>query len=112
MVKFLRFLLLPFSLVFGLVVVVRNFLYDRGLIKSCAFDLPVIVVGNLEVGGSGKTPVIEYLIRLLNDCYRIAVLSRGYGRSGSGFTRTVHEAVCEITALLMWDATYQYFSRL
>src|SRR3546814_18062621 len=69
------------------------------------------MVGNLNVGGSGKSPVIEYLIRLLKDRYRIAVLSRGYGRSGSGFIRTGHEAVSEISASLIGDEPYQYFSR-
>ncbi|HYH56627.1 MAG TPA: tetraacyldisaccharide 4'-kinase, partial [Anseongella sp.] len=83
----LRILFLPVSMIYGLVVIVRNLLYDRGVLESRGFDLPVVVVGNLEVGGAGKTPVIEYLIRLLKGRYRIAVLSRGYGRETRGFIR-------------------------
>jgi len=84
MFKYLRLLLLPFSVVYGIVVLIRNKLYDWGIFKSTAFDLPVICVGNLVVGGSGKSPVTEYLVGLLGD-YKIAVLSRGYGRKTKGF---------------------------
>lgn len=86
MLKYLRIFLLPFSLIYGLVVYFRNLAYDHCLFPSTAFDLPVIVVGNLVVGGSGKSPATEYLIRLLSD-YKIAVLSRGYGRKTKGFIR-------------------------
>jgi len=84
MIKYFRLLLLPFSLLYGLVVFLRNKMYDSGLFKSASFDLPVICVGNLVVGGSGKSPVTEYLVRLLSD-YKIAILSRGYGRETKGF---------------------------
>jgi tetraacyldisaccharide 4'-kinase len=57
----------------------------RVLFKSREFDLPVICVGNLEVGGAGKSPMTEYLIRLLKDQYKLATLSRGYGRQTKGF---------------------------
>lgn len=60
-------------------------MYDKGVLKSTRFDTPVIVVGNLSVGGTGKSPQIEYLIRLLKDTYKIAVLSRGYKRASKGF---------------------------
>jgi tetraacyldisaccharide 4'-kinase len=83
--KHLRALLLPFSFIYGLVVIIRNFLYDAGLFKSRRFDLPVISVGNLEVGGAGKSPMTEYLVRLLKDQYKLATLSRGYGRQTKGF---------------------------
>lgn len=83
--KYLRALLLPFSLIYGLIVIIRNFMYDAGLFKSRRFDLPVISVGNLEVGGAGKSPMTEYLIRLLKDDFKLATLSRGYGRNTSGF---------------------------
>jgi tetraacyldisaccharide 4'-kinase len=63
----------------------RNFLYDRKIFKSVRFDFPVIGVGNLTVGGSGKTPHIEYLIQLLQYNYKVATLSRGYGRKTHGF---------------------------
>jgi len=85
MINFLRLLLWPFSLIYGLVIAIRNYLYDWGILKSQKFDLPVIVVGNLAVGGTGKSPLTEYLIRLLKDSYKIATLSRGYGRKTKGF---------------------------
>ncbi|KIO78436.1 tetraacyldisaccharide 4'-kinase [Pedobacter lusitanus] len=84
MIKYVRLLLLPFSVIYGIVVVLRNKLYDWGIFKSHRFDIPVICVGNLVVGGSGKSPVTEYLVHLLGD-YKIAILSRGYGRDTKGF---------------------------
>lgn len=83
--KYLRLLLLPFSLVYGLVIMLRNKAYDWGVFKSKGFDIPIIVVGNLAVGGTGKTPMTEYLIRMLKADYKIATLSRGYGRKSKGF---------------------------
>lgn len=83
--KYLRLLLFPFSLLYGAVVWCRNRLYDWGWLRQTGFDRPVIVVGNLEVGGTGKSPMTEYLIRLLKDRYRLATLSRGYGRRTKGF---------------------------
>ena len=83
--KYLRRLLFPFSILYGLVVIIRNWLYDTGLFKSEEFDLPVISVGNLEVGGAGKSPMTEYLVRLLENDYMLATLSRGYGRQTKGF---------------------------
>jgi tetraacyldisaccharide 4'-kinase len=80
-----RWLLLPFSLIYGLVVIVRNWLYDGGLLKSRRFAIPVICVGNLDVGGAGKSPMTEYLVRLLRQDNRLATLSRGYGRNTQGF---------------------------
>jgi len=73
------------SLVYGVITSVRNRLYDLKLIKSVGFDIPVISVGNITVGGTGKTPHTEYLIRLLKSSFRIAVLSRGYKRKSKGF---------------------------
>jgi tetraacyldisaccharide 4'-kinase len=83
--KYLRLLLFPFSLVYGLAIIMRNWLYDAGLFVSREFDLPVIAIGNLEVGGAGKSPMAEYLIRLLKGKYKLATLSRGYGRITKGF---------------------------
>lgn len=85
MTYFLRLLLWPLSLVYGLVIAIRNKLYDKGIFRSTKFNIPVIVIGNLAVGGTGKSPLTEYLIRLLKDTYRVAVLSRGYGRKTKGF---------------------------
>lgn len=78
-------LLLPLSKLFGLGVAVRNYMFDRGILKQTRFDIPVIVVGNIAVGGTGKTPHVEYIVNLLRDSYRIAVLSRGYRRKTKGF---------------------------
>ncbi|HQS52630.1 MAG: tetraacyldisaccharide 4'-kinase, partial [Sphingobacteriales bacterium 39-40-5] len=83
--KLVRLLLFPFSILYGLGVILRNLAYDFGIFKSREFALPVISVGNLSVGGSGKSPMTEYLVRLLKDKYKIATLSRGYGRKTSGF---------------------------
>ncbi len=83
--KFLRRLLFPFSLLYALVVIIRNWFYDAGFFKSYKFKKPVISVGNLEVGGAGKSPMTEYLIRLLKNDYKLATLSRGYGRNTKGY---------------------------
>ncbi|CAN5406147.1 tetraacyldisaccharide 4'-kinase [soil metagenome] len=80
-----RKLLLPFSLLYGGITSFRNFLYDKGIIDSHKFPIPVIAVGNLSTGGTGKTPMIEYLIDLLIPKYTIVTLSRGYGRKSKGY---------------------------
>ena len=77
--------LTPLSWLYGAGVKFRNFLFDSGVLKSRAYDVPVISVGNITVGGTGKTPHVEYLIRLLQDKMQVAVLSRGYKRKSSGF---------------------------
>lgn len=77
--------LLPFAWLYGLVVRIRNWLFDRQWLTSRTFPLPVIAVGNLTVGGTGKTPHTEYLIGLLQNRFRVAVLSRGYKRKSKGF---------------------------
>ncbi|WP_028898139.1 tetraacyldisaccharide 4'-kinase [Prevotella sp. HUN102] len=77
--------LLPLSWLYGLGVGVRNELFELGVLKSRSFDVPVISVGNITVGGSGKTPHVEYLINLLKDCTQVAVLSRGYKRKSRGY---------------------------
>jgi len=81
----LRILLLPFSFIYGLIVRIRNYLFDIRVLKSVEFKLPVIGVGNLSAGGTGKTPHVEYLIRLLQNRIKIAVISRGYLRKSKGF---------------------------
>jgi len=77
--------LYPFSLLYGLITGIRNFLYNAKIFKSHEFAIPVICVGNLAVGGTGKTPHTEYLINLLRKNFNVAVLSRGYRRKSSGF---------------------------
>ena len=81
----LRILLFPFSILYGTITYLRNKFYDFGWFKSTSFPVPIISVGNLSMGGTGKTPHIEYLIRLLKDKYKLTTLSRGYGRKTKGF---------------------------
>lgn len=82
--KIIRLLLFPLTIIYILITSIRNWMFDLGLIKTTSFRKPIIAVGNLSVGGTGKTPQIEYLIKLLNQ-HKLAVLSRGYGRSTKGF---------------------------
>lgn len=99
--------LLPFSIIYGAVTGVRNRLYDKGLKPSVAFDVPVIGIGNLSAGGTGKTPMIEYLIRMLGSEYRIATLSRGYGRRSRGF----RIAGDKDDALTLGDEPFQFHTK-
>ncbi len=99
-----RFLLYPFALIYGVVVWLRNLLYDSGFSSSVEFSVPVICVGNLSVGGTGKTPHVEYLIRLLQYQYRVATMSRGYKRSTQGFVLADERS----NALRIGDEPMQY----
>src|SRR4030066_2563990 len=81
----LKFLLFPVAALYGIVVFFRNLLYDIGILPSKEFETGVIAIGNLSTGGTGKSPMTEYLIRLLKDKFSIAVLSRGYNRHTNGF---------------------------
>ena len=105
--KFLRNLLYPFSLLYGLITSVRNYLYENGVLEANQFDTPTIVVGNLSVGGTGKTPQIEYLIRLLKDNFKVAVLSRGYKRKSEGFVLADKTSTAEIIG----DEPFQYYKK-
>jgi tetraacyldisaccharide 4'-kinase len=90
----LKILLLPFAILYGLGVAIRNGLYAVGLLRGVSFSIPVISVGNLTVGGTGKTPHIEYLIRALHEYLPLAVVSRGYKRKTTGYLEvtTHHDA--------------------
>jgi tetraacyldisaccharide 4'-kinase len=90
--KYLRWLLFPFSLLYGLVVIILNWCYDSGVFKSHKFNKPIISIGNLDVGGAGKSPMTEYLIRLLKADYKVATLSRGYGRKTKGYLEATEES--------------------
>ena len=81
---FLRLLLIPLSCIYGFIVYLRNKLFDYQILTSKSYSVPIISVGNLCSGGSGKTPLVEYLINLLGKSFKIAVLSRGYGRESKG----------------------------
>lgn len=89
-------ILWPLSLLYRLIVSVRNMLFDSGILKSQKFDIPVISVGNISVGGTGKTPHIEYLTRLLSKSFRLAVLSRGYKRKTKGFVIAKESSTVEM----------------
>lgn len=79
------YLLAPAAFLFHGITAARNFLFDRGLIRSQKSPIPTLVVGNLSVGGTGKTPWVEFLVRKLRDELVVGTLSRGYGRSTKGF---------------------------
>ncbi len=81
----LRNLLFPFAILYGIITSIRNWFYTIGLFKRTSFSTPTIVVGNLSVGGTGKTPMVEYIIQLLQNDFKIATLSRGYKRKSEGF---------------------------
>jgi len=103
----LKLLLWPLAVIYDVVMNIRNQLYDLKLKPSVAFDIPVISVGNLAVGGTGKTPMVEYLIRLLGSSYKLATLSRGYGRKTKGFRLTT----AADTAKTVGDESYQLFTK-
>ena len=103
----LRKILFPLSLVFGMVVYLRNRLYDWGVLSSKSYNTPIICVGNLNVGGTGKTPMVELLISLLQTDYKVAVLSRGYKRKSKGFIL----ANANSTAEQLGDEPFQIHSK-
>ncbi|HEX8563040.1 MAG TPA: tetraacyldisaccharide 4'-kinase [Flavobacterium sp.] len=103
----LRKILFPVAAIYGAVTLLRNFLYDRQYFKSRRFDIPVIAVGNLSVGGTGKSPQIEYLIRLLSPQFKVATLSRGYKRKTEGFILADRNA----TAETLGDEPFQFYRK-
>lgn len=100
-------LLLPLSWLYVTGVRIFSFLYDSGIKKSRSYPLPVICVGNLSVGGTGKTPMVEYLVRLLKDRYPLATVSRGYGRSTRGFLVAGNDT----TAAMIGDEPMQFYTK-
>ncbi len=107
LLKPVRILLLPFSLVYGLIIYVRNWLFDRNILRSATFNLPLICIGNLAVGGTGKSPMVEFLIGKLKDEFRLAVLSRGYKRKTVGYALATEQS----TALEIGDEPMQFFNK-
>jgi len=103
----LRKILFPFAILYGFITAFRNFLFDKGILKSHSFDLPIIAVGNLSVGGTGKTPQIEYLIRLFSPTHKIATLSRGYKRKSEGFILADANSNAEI----LGDEPFQFYKK-
>lgn len=100
-------LLYPLAVLYDTATRIRNYLFDIGYKRSFEFDTRVVSVGNLTVGGTGKTPMIEYLIRLLKSQYNISTLSRGYGRKSKGFKL----ASSEDSAKTIGDEPYQFFHK-
>ena len=80
-----RILLFPFAILYGLILRIRNFMYDQHWLKSTSFNIPIINVGNLSVGGTGKSPMVDYLVNMLKTQYRIGTISRGYKRRSEGY---------------------------
>ncbi len=107
MLSFLKYLLFPFSWLYALVSWFRNVLFDKNILKSISFDVPTICVGNLTVGGTGKTPHIEFLIDVLSVEYELGILSRGYGRKTKGY-RQVND---EDTAVEVGDEPLQIYRK-
>ena len=83
--KSFRVLLLPFALIYGWIVFVRNWMYANQYLKSTSFNVPLICIGNLSMGGTGKSPMVEHLLSILSEDYKIATLSRGYKRKTKGY---------------------------
>ena len=102
-----RFLLFPFAIIYDVITRIRNFCFDAGIFKETSFKIPIIVVGNLSVGGTGKTPQIEYLIRLLKEKHKIAILSRGYKRKTKGYVLLDKSHSAESVG----DEPLQYFKK-
>lgn len=100
-------LLFPLSMVYGIITNIRNLLFDLKVLKSLEFDFPVISVGNITVGGTGKTPHVEYLVDLLTDTFKVGMLSRGYRRKTKGYL----EAGKNSTPEEIGDEPYQIYSK-
>ena len=105
--KYIRILFFPFSLLYHLITFLRNRFYDVGYYKSFDLEIPTISVGNLTVGGTGKTPVVEYLIRLFMDHQKIVTLSRGYRRKTRGFKI----AGSDDNSKTIGDEPFQYYTK-
>lgn len=107
MLKSFRFVLFPFSILYGFIIWIRNKLYDKNIFHSASFNFPIISVGNLSVGGTGKTPMVEYLVRLLKDEYKVATMSRGYKRKTKGFAIANENT----TAIDIGDEPMQFYKK-
>ena len=103
----LKLLLIPFAWLYGLVVRLRHYMFNKGILRSTTFHIPLIGVGNLSFGGTGKTPLVEYLIRLLYEEQKIATLSRGYKRKTKGFVLADENT----TASDIGDEPFQFKSK-
>ncbi|MCO5237378.1 MAG: tetraacyldisaccharide 4'-kinase [Chitinophagaceae bacterium] len=102
--KILRILLFPVAVLYGIVIRIRNYLYDNEIFQPVEFNFPIICIGNLSVGGTGKSPMVEYLVKLLMPHYKTATLSRGYKRKTRGYAIAGTKA----TALDIGDEPMQF----
>ena len=107
LLKSFRYLLLPITWIYGAIIWFRNWLYNKNILRSSSFNFPIICVGNLATGGTGKTPMTEYLVRLLKNEYKTATLSRGYKRRTKGFAI----ADANTTALMIGDEPMQFHQK-
>lgn len=105
--KILRYLLFPFSIIYQIITNLRNILFDANILKSKYYSTPTLVIGNLSVGGTGKTPMTELLIRLLSSEFKTAVLSRGYKRKSKGYVLANKQS----NVLDLGDEPFQYFTK-
>ena len=105
--KYIRFILAPFALVYGLIMTIMNFLFASGLLEARHYKTPTVGVGNLSMGGTGKSVVIDYLIKTLKHKYKTATLSRGYGRSSNGFVLATSNATVENIG----DEPFQFYKK-
>lgn len=105
--KSFRVFLLPFALIYWAVIGLRNWLFEKEILKSTSFGLPIICIGNLSVGGTGKSPMVEFLVRFLKDQHKPAILSRGYKRRTEGYVL----AAPEHTALDIGDEPRQFYQK-
>lgn len=99
-----RLFLFPLTLLYGVVVRMRNYLYDKKIIEGIAFNIPIFCVGNLSVGGTGKSPMVDYLLSLLKQQYPVATISRGYKRRTSGYVLATEQT----TAIEIGDEPMQF----
>ncbi len=100
-------LLLPFSVIYGLIIFIRNWLFDKNIFRTSSFNLPIICIGNLSVGGTGKSPMVEFLIGKLQYQFNVAVLSRGYKRKTRGYALATPQS----TALEVGDEPMQFYNK-
>lgn len=107
MLRSFRYFLLPIGIIYGLIIWVRNKLYDKNILRSAEFNFPLICIGNLAVGGTGKTPMTEYIVNYLKNDFSVATLSRGYKRRTKGFAI----ANASTTALDIGDEPMQFHQK-
>ena len=100
--------LVPFAWIYGWLTAIRNRLFDWGILESKRYGIPIISVGNITVGGTGKTPHIEYLIRLLSPRYKVAVLSRGYKRKSKGYVLATEDTPMEMIGDEPWQMVQKF----